>query len=388
MRTTVDQENLARVTRQLARVATDRSLPETHNVLIEAHGNTLRLTATDRVTSLALTIDSEVIVEGVTVLPSRILNEVANAYTSDLTLSIEEPYVCITDTESSWSRVLTQNEAAFPRPVDFDGGNPVTISVLPYVLTQAVRRIIFAIDDESENPMIQAIHLVLEENEGAYLVGTDSLRFAFHKLSYVGRTDRRRIAIALPPKAVQQFCIAIRDHQETVTITVNGTGVSFVGTGITLRTQALPPIQIDFKDAMAKLLRSEMSVALITRSDLIAAMKQALLFTGNRIKRCHVTLVPGDNGCIHIVTGETQEKQPRLQQPMMLDQDSIFVADISAVITGPTRQLVCNPQFVLDAAQKLTEEHVQLGIQGGSLPAVMTIPENNEYTYVVMPMQG
>jgi DNA polymerase-3 subunit beta len=106
------------------------------------------------------------------------------------------------------------------------------------------------------------------------------------------------------------------------------------------------------------------------RAPLLASLQRTAIMTSDKFKGVRLNLEPGSLR----VTSNNAEQEEAVDE---LDVD----------YGGQPIEIGFNVTYLIDALASMGQEMVQIALADGSSSALITIPENDSFKYVVMPMR-
>ena len=204
MRLNVQQEDLHRGLRAVSRAVPARStLPITSNILIEAAGGSLKLSATDAETiAITYTVGAEVEEDGAITLPSRLLSDFV------ATLPPESIELSLAERSRQVSLVCARNEASiggmaaedFPPIPPVEDGD--TIPLDPGALRRSIDYVAFAAATDDSRPVLTGVHFGIREG-ALKLAAADGFRLAVHTVALSGDAPEREAIV--PARALDEL---------------------------------------------------------------------------------------------------------------------------------------------------------------------------------------
>ena len=204
MRLNVQQEDLHRGLRAVSRAVPARStLPITSNILIEAVGGSLKLSATDAETiAITYTVGAEVEEDGAITLPSRLLSDFV------ATLPPESIELSLAERSRQVSLVCARNEASiggmaaedFPPIPPVEDGD--TIPLDPGALRRSIDYVAFAAATDDSRPVLTGVHFGIREG-ALKLAAADGFRLAVHTVALSGDAPEREAIV--PARALDEL---------------------------------------------------------------------------------------------------------------------------------------------------------------------------------------
>ena len=343
------------------------SIPILSNVLAEARGGEVRISATDLDVSLRCGCAAEVKAEGSITLAAKKLYEIVR--------SLPESDVRIKVLPDSWATIdcerVSFKMAGLPRedfPTLPEGKPSKGVEIPAEVLRELISRTAFAITAEDARYYLAGALLLLDK-DGASMVATDGHRLSYaHRKTPLKLTEPQRVLV--PRKAIQELARLLETEDSATFQQVDNHLVFGVGTRV-LSSKMIEGQFPAFEKVIA--LTGDKKVDL-QRDGLATAIRRVSLLSSERSRAVRLTLGDGrlDLSASSPDLGEAKES-------------------MSAEYKGASVEIGFNAQYLLDflaaagtdAISLELKDHESQGLfrpQGG--------PEGaTDYRYIVMPMR-
>ncbi len=341
------------------------SIPILSNVLAEARGAELRISATDLDVSLRTACPAQVVAEGAITLGAKKLFEIAR--------SLPESDIHVTLLPDSWAAIecerVSFKVAGLPRedfPALPEGRGAGGVTVPAEALRDLIQRTAFAVTTEDARYYLAGALLLLEA-DAVTMVATDG-----HRLAYA----RRKAAVALaepqrvlvPRKAIHELARLLEGENEVAFQQTDNHLVFSVGG----RTLSSKTIEGQFPAFEKVITIAGGKVAALDREQLTAAIRRVSLLSAERNRAVKLALGAGrlEVSASSPDLGEARESLP-------------------ADYPGDAVDIGFNAQYLLDFLAVAGTERVLLELKDGESQGVLK-PEGESDTdnrYIVMPMR-
>jgi DNA polymerase III subunit beta len=341
------------------------SIPILSNVLAEARGGEVRISATDLEVSLRCGCPAEVVAEGAITLAAKKLYEI--------TRSLPESDVRIRVLPDSWAAIdcekVSFKMAGLPKE-DFPalpeakprGG----VEIPGEVVRDLISRTAFAITAEDARYYLAGALLLLDK-EGAGMVATDG-----HRLSYAYRKVALKVAeaqrVLVPRKAIHELA-RLLETEDSVTFQQVENHLVFTAGG---RTLASKTVEAQFPAFEKVIAVSGDKTVVLGREVLATAIRRVSLLSSERSRAVKLSLETGklDLQASSPDLGEARESLP-------------------AEYKGPGVEIGFNAQYLLDFLGAAATDEVAVELKDHESQGVFRPRGGTEvdYRYVVMPMR-
>ncbi len=203
MKTSVLQSVLHPAVQNLTYVIPSRTpLPILSNVLLEARGGTLKLSATDLDVFMVTEIEASVEEEGEITLPARKFSQILRELEGELLLHTEGERFVLKSTSGRY--VFTGMPAdQFPSTPSDDSG--VSLRIPPDLLRDMIERTIFVASKDETRPVLQGVLWRVEPDAQISMVATDGHRLAWMRVRVEDVPEGTSVESIVPPKALHQL---------------------------------------------------------------------------------------------------------------------------------------------------------------------------------------
>src|ERR1700683_2635463 len=376
MELTVSKEDLARELGLLQGVVEKKTtIPILSNVLLEARGDRLYLTATDLELGMRTSCPAKVKKEGSGPIPARkLLDYVRLLPDADITVKFAENNWANFTCGRSRTRMAGMSRESFPELPAM----PDAIAEIPVKqLSAMIARTMFAISMEESRFTLNGALLLLGD-KALTMVATDG-----HRLAYVQRPAGSGGA-ASNGAGMAYRALVPRKAMAEITKLSDDAGadakVRFGGDDNHLFFEFGPRLLItrkltgNFPDYERVLPQDNTHIAKLLKDDIKSAIERVAQFADERSRAIRVQFTAGEVKVFSsaLETGESEESVP-------------------GEYSGPDLEIGFNAQYLLDFLRAIPQDHVSFGLKdqksAGELQPSKSEEEQETYRYVVMPMR-
>jgi DNA polymerase-3 subunit beta len=341
-----------------------QTLPILANVLIEQKDGHLLVTATDL--EMQITAVSELSSKDgqATTVGARKLQDLLRALPEDATLNIDATGSKMT-VRAGRSRFNLQTLAASDYPRISLGDEQLQTLSLPQKDLRALLKLAeFAMAQQDIRYYLNGMLLVIDK-ASLQAVATDGHRLSWASMPVAG--DYARQEVILPRKTVLELAKLLADADDPVTIDILANQARFRFGNVELVSKV---VDGKFPDYNRVIPTGHAKVFDVDRVTLLSALQRAAILSNEKFRG--VRLVLGENELRIICTNSEQEEaEEQLEVPY----------------SGEGLDIGFNITYLLDVLQNLGGERVRLAFGDANSSAVVTMPEREDYKYVVMPMR-
>ena len=342
-------------------VSTRTTLPILSNVLIEASGNSLRLTTTDLDVGVSGTVEAEVSKEGSTTLPvKRLVSIVRELPNAEVEIAVDGKDVASITCGPSFFKIIGLAHGEFPPLPDFKEAKEYKIPQL--LLRESLKKTSYAISNDETRYVLNGIFTAFKEGK-LTLVATDGRRLAMveNDLEFPASHETDFI---IPTKAVQELHRLLGDGGDAVARLSDNQIAFEVGSSLIV-SKLIEGNYPNYRQVIPSEARETLSIG-----------REALLETARRVsllsseKSNSVKLVVGD-GSINVTANSPDIGEAK---------ESMAVS-----YSGKEIAIAFNPEFLMAPLRNLEDEDVQLDLIDEMSPGVLR--GSGSFLYVLMPMR-
>jgi DNA polymerase III subunit beta len=346
------------------------TIPILSNVLLEASGDRITLSATDLELGIRCSCPARIKKEGSGTIPARkLLDYVRLLPEGDVNMKFLESHWANITSGRSRTRIPGMSRESFPELPQM----PEAIAEIPVkTLTAMIARTQFAISMEESRFTLNGA-LLLMQAEGLTMVSTDSHRLAFVQAAAAdsGRVDQQFRAL-IPKKAMTELTKLADEAGPEGKATFSGDDNHLyfqVGHRL-LMTRKLTG---NFPDYERVLPKDHTLTAKLKKDEVRSAIERVAQFADERSRAIRVRFTAGEVQVFSssVETGESEES-------------------VTSEYAGPDLEIGFNAQYLLDFLRVVPQDEVTFELKdqksaGEMRPAGDNIAER--YRYIVMPMR-
>lgn len=367
MKLTVTKEQFAQGLQAVQNVVSTRStLPILSNVLLQAEGDTLRLTATDLDVSVACTVSAKVTKRGATTLPAkRLLSIVREAANAELDLEVDDRNVCTLCSGPSRFKLNGLPADEFPPIPAFEDRRGILLT--QGKLKNMIRRTAFAASTDESRYVLNGLFFSFKDHK-VTAVATDGRRLALTE-EEAELDESTRAEFIVPSKAVAELARLLQDTgQVELRHMENQAQYSLIpesGGPTVLTTKLVEGTYPNYQQVIPRECRERIA---LPREEFLQALRRAEIMTSD--KHCSVKLNFTRNQLI--ITANTPEVGEAREVLSLNYKGSEFV-------------IAFNPVYLVEALRALDTEEVYFELTDELSPGVLKT--NGPFLYVIMPMR-
>ncbi|HTQ01291.1 MAG TPA: DNA polymerase III subunit beta [Casimicrobiaceae bacterium] len=340
------------------------TLPILANVLLEQRNGSLYVTATDL--EMQITAHSEMPGKDgqATTVGARKLQDLLRALPEDATLNIDVGNNKMT-VRAGRSRFNLQTLAAadYPR-IGLAAEQLQTLSLPQKDLRALFKLVEFAMAQQDIRYYLNGMLLVVDKST-LQAVATDGHRLSWASIGVAG--DYARQEVILPRKTVLELGKLLTDSDDPVTLDILANQVRFRFANVELVSKVVDGKFPDFNRVIPVGHGKQVE---LDRLELLAALQRAAILSNEKFRGVRVVLGADQ---MKIICTNSEQEEAEEELPIAYKGDPL---DIGFNIT-----------YLVDALSNLNVGRVKFAFGDANSSALVTMPERDDYKYVVMPMR-
>lgn len=348
------------------------TLPILANVLLRKVGNSLQLTTSDLEIQIRTNAElgGDAAGDFSTTIGARKLIEILRTFSGDQTVTLEssqDRFIL----KGGKSRFTLQSLPAddFPLVQESPNFGPA-FSIPQGVLKRLLGQVSFAMAVQDIRYYLNGI-LFVAEGRTLSLVATDGHRLAFASAQL--DVDVPKQEVILPRKTVLELQRLLRDTDEKaeeqaliqIQFANNQAKLSFNGLEFVSKL-----VEGKFPDYNRVIPVGYSNSVTLGKQALMASLQRMTIMTSDKFKGVRLNFEPG---LLRITSANTEQEEA--QDELEIDYG------------GPKVESGFNVSYLIDVLGNLSSDMIDISFDDGSSSVLITIPEDESFKYVVMPMR-
>ncbi len=341
------------------------TLPILANVLIRKSGSQVELTTSD----LEIQVRTSAELDGdagnfATTVGARKLIDILRSMPADQTVSLSANQNKLT-LQGGKSRFTLQTLPAddFPLVQEAADFGPM-FSVPQKTLKALINQVHFAMAVHDIRYYLNGI-LFVAEGKSLTLVATDGHRLALAQATLDVEIPKQEVI--LPRKTVLELQRLLKDEDTAIEMRFAGNQAKFVFSGMEFVTKL---VEGKFPDYNRVIPKNHKNAVTLGRAPLLASLQRAAILTSEKFKGVRVNIEPGT---LRIASSNAEQEEAKEELEVDYNGDAIEIG--------------FNVTYLIDALTNMSQEMIKLELQDTNSSALITVPEQAGFKYVVMPMR-
>ena len=360
------QDKVLAVLQSVAGIVERRhTLPILANVLIRKTGNALQFTTSDLEVQIRTTAElGGDTGDFTTTVNARKVIEVLRTMTGDQTVSLESSQDKLL-LKGGKSRFTLQTLPAADFPLVQEAANfGPAFSVPQKTLKTLLSQVSFAMAVQDIRYYLNGI-LFVAEGKKLTLVATDGHRLAFSSADLEVEVPKQEVI--LPRKTVLELQRLLSDADGAIEMQFAGNQAKFSFGGMEFVTKL---VEGKFPDYNRVIPNNHHNSVTLGRAPLLASLQRTAIMTSDKFKGVRLNLEPGT---LRVASNNAEQEEA--------------VDELDIDYGGDTIEIGFNVTYLIDALANMGQDMVKVELSDGNSSALLTIPDNDSFKYVVMPMR-
>ena len=360
------QDKVLSVLQSVAGIVERRhTLPILANVLIRKTGSSVQLTTSD----LEIQIRTTAELDGdsgnfTTTVGARKLIDILRTMPSDQVVSLESNANKLI-LKGGKSKFTLQSLPAEDFPLVQEAANfgPV-FSVPQKTLKDLLNQVSFAMAVHDIRYYLNGI-LFVAEGKQLSLVATDGHRLAFANATLDVEVPRQEVI--LPRKTVLELQRLLSDAEGAIEMQFANNQAKFKFGGMEFVTKLVEGKFPDYNRVIPKNHKNHVTLG---RAPLLASLQRTAILTSEKFKGVRLNIEPGT---LRVASNNAEQEEA--------------VDELDIDYGGDAIEIGFNVTYLIDALANMEQDMVKMELADSNSSALITIPENSTFKYVVMPMR-
>ncbi len=360
------QDKVLAVLQSVAGIVERRhTLPILANVLIRKTGNALQFTTSDLEVQIRTTAElGGDTGDFTTTVNARKVIEVLRTMPGDQTVSLESSQDKLL-LKGGKSRFTLQTLPAADFPLVQEAANfGPAFSVPQKTLKHLLGQVAFAMAVQDIRYYLNGI-LFVAEGTTLSLVATDGHRLAFASAELDVEVPKQEVI--LPRKTVLELQRLLSDADGALEMRFANNQAKFSFGALEFVSKL---VEGKFPDYNRVIPRNHHNSVTLGRTALLASLQRTAIMTTDKFKGVRLNLEPG---LLRVASSNAEQEEA--------------VDELDIDYGGDAIEIGFNVSYLIDALASMEQDMVQIALADGNSSALVTLPDSQNFKYVVMPMR-
>lgn len=343
-------------------VAQRPALPILSNILIEAEGDELILSATDLSMSMRGNIPAKVIQKGAITLPARRFFQLVRELTHpQIELKADASDIATLTAGSSEFKLHGMGKQEFPTFPELTSGLQLKLNA--ELFKEMLSRSAFAAARDDSRHILNGVQIHIGDGRLTF-VGTDGKRLA--KLStLIPDASQPNLSTVIPLRAVEEMIKIVDTESKEIQLNLGPEKIALEMRNLQFVSQVIVGQYPDVNRIIPE--KQEEAIAL-HREELMTLLRQVALFTSDQSSSVRFTF---SQGALNLVANSGEIGEGKVNMPVNYKGDLFDIA--------------FNPSYFLDILRHSKDEVVQFSASSPYNPGLIT--DSSNASFVIMPMR-
>ena len=341
------------------------TLPILANVMIRKTGSALQFTTSD----LEIQIRTTAELDGdtgnfTTTVGARKLIDILRTMPADQTVSLESSQSKLI-LKGGKSKFTLQTLPAEDFPLVQEAANfGPKFSVPQKTLKELLSQVSFSMAVHDIRYYLNGI-LFVAEGKQLSLVATDGHRLAFASATLDVEVPKQEVI--LPRKTVLEMQRLLSDNEGAIDMQFASNQAKFSFGGMEFVTKL---VEGKFPDYNRVIPKNHKNAIVLGRQPLLASLQRTAILTSDKFKGVRLNIDPGT---LRVASNNAEQEEA--------------VDELDIDYSGDSIEIGFNVTYLIDVLTNMEQDMVKVELSDSNSSALITIPDNLSFKYVVMPMR-
>lgn len=362
----IDREALLKPLSSVSGIVERRhTLPILTNLLLEAKQGSLTLTATDLEMQISLSLPAEPAGDIATTVSARKMLDICRSLPdqSQITLEITDNRMQIRAGKSRFN-LQTLPAADYPLMAKGGGETSLVLTLGQSQLKKLLRQVEYAMAQQDIRYYLNGLLFEVNANR-LNVVGTDGHRLSFTSTELAQSYEKQELI--LPRKTVLELIKLLDDSEDDVSIEVSANQANFSFSGIRLISKVIDGKFPDYTRVIPTGYQNRFEV---DRQTLLLAMQRASILSNEKYRGIRMVL---GKDSLRLISNNSEQEEAEEELEIAYDGDPL---DIGFNVT-----------YMIDVLTNVGTEKANFSFADANSSCLVTVPDDDDYKYVVMPMR-
>lgn len=342
------------------------TLPILSNVLIAKSGDYLSFIATDLEIQITASIENDLSGSDFSITASaKKLQDICRSLPEKIEIEIEKVQDHRLNLKAGKSKFNLQTLPSEDFPKFGTQSSPLgEIKIAQGEFRSLIHRVMYSMAQQDIRYYLNGLLMVID-SDSIKFVATDGHRLAFTSIQL--QSGCQPSEIILPRKTITELFKLLTDSDEMLDIEIGNNQVKFAFDNIVLISKVVDGKFPDYNKVIPAAHPNEF---VVNRSYLLQALQRAAILSNEKFRGVRLVLTQNS---LRIICNNSEQEEA--QEEMEIDY------------TGDPLDIGFNVTYLLDVLNNLDVENVMCSFNDANSSGLITIPGNDEFKYVVMPMR-
>jgi DNA polymerase-3 subunit beta len=361
----IDRELLLKPLGNVSGIVEKRhALPILSNLLLESNQGILKFTATDLEMQISTHIKTELSDDFQITVSAKKLFDITRALPNDskIDIQIEENKVVV---KAKKSRFNLQTLPSQDYPVmKKDENDTIDLKIPQKDFKALLKQVDFSMAQQDIRYYLNGLLIEVKENN-INIVGTDGHRLSFTSLEL--KIPAQASQVIVPRKTIVELVKLLKETNDPLEISFSGNQVHFKFNDIDMITKI---IDGKFPDYSRVIPEGHINSFNINRTLLLDSMLRASILSNDKYRG--IRMVVEENN-LKLVSNNSEQEQAE--------------EELEVDYKGEKIDIGFNVTYLIDVLTNIQSDQLNIAFKDSASSCLVTIPNDEKYKYVVMPMR-
>jgi DNA polymerase-3 subunit beta len=340
-------------------------LPILSNVLIEKIGTNLRFTATDLEIQIATQIvdSNQASTDAAITVAAKKLQEILRVLPdgSMVSVDIQDSRILLKANKSRFS-LQTLPAQDFPKVVE-QLGKVETVEIEQQELRKLFSMVQFSMAQQDIRYYLNGVLLVVED-EFIKLIATDGHRLAFTRSRLAKKYSKREVI--LPRKTVNELVKLLEESTDKIILDLGENQVRMTFSDVILVSKVIDGKFPDYE----RVVPNYTNHLVLNRVVILQALQRAAILSNEKFRGVRFVLTERN---LRIISSNSEQEEAQEEMEVDYHQQALDIG--------------FNVNYLLDGLNSTDSETITFSFGDPNSSILITVPGNDDFKYVVMPMR-
>lgn len=339
------------------------TLPILSNLLLEAKQDKIVLTATDLEMQISLSVDTAVGSDLSTTISAKKLLDICRSLpeNADINMTTHDSRIQV---KAGKSRFNLQTLPAADYPVMAKGQTQTVIRLGQGSLKRLLKQVEFAMAQQDIRYYLNGLLFEVNANRLS-VVGTDGHRLSYTSIELAQNYEKQELI--LPRKTVIELIKLLDESDDDISIEVASGQVNFSLGNIQLISKV---IDGKFPDYTRVIPVGHQNTFTVERMNILLSMQRASILSNEKYRGIRMVLA---SDSLRMISTNSEQEEAEEELEISYNGDAL---DIGFNVT-----------YMIDVLNNVASEQIVFSFADANSSCLVTVPDDDNYKYVVMPMR-
>lgn len=341
------------------------TLPILSNLLLEAKQDRIVLTATDLEMQISLSINNTAGGELSTTVSAKKLLDICRALpeNAEINMTTTDSRIQVKTGKSRFN-LQTLPASDYPVMTKAAGAQVSVVTIGQGTLKRLLKQVEFAMAQQDIRYYLNGLLFEINANR-LNVVGTDGHRLSFTSTELSQNYEKQELI--LPRKTVIELIKLLDDSDEEVSVEIVSGQVNFSFGDIRLITKV---IDGKFPDYNRVIPVGHKNTFTIDRMTVLLSMQRASILSNEKYRGIRLVLT---NNSLRLISTNSEQEEAE--------------EELEVAYTGEALDIGFNVTYMIDVLNNVSSDQIVFSFADANSSCLVTVPEDENYKYVVMPMR-